>query len=306
MPDYRVRILHISDLHERVAVDGTPEDRKQLIRVRAASRHRVLGKSFLDALRHVRDGGAIDIVCFTGDIADWGLAQEYQKAVLRLQTILGTVGVAKERCFPVPGNHDVYRKKSEDAWKELRKLAKENTRGLGEWMAGLAEPYGASREWRDQVLERTQAFWNSVIPDFHPTLVPPSKKSREKLGYRLAFNLPSLPFPVHVIGLDSAWLAGDEDDAGKLLLTETQVDLLTRDDKADLLSGFRLALVHHPLVCLSDGAQCRRLLADSVDLLLHGHQHDPIVEQSEDPDRTLVAIAAGSLYRGGQWRQVDQ
>jgi hypothetical protein len=35
-----------------------------------------------------------------------------------------------------------------------------------------------------------------------------------------------------------------------------------------------------------------------VDLLTHGHQHEPIVESQMDPDRSLRVIAAGSLFEG--------
>ena len=103
-----------------------------------------------------------------------------------------------------------------------------------------------------------------------------------------------------IIGLDSAWLAGDDSDQGKLLLTDRQIDMLTCGDEGDALPGFRLCLVHHPLGFLADGDRCWRLLADNVDLLLHGHQHDPIVEMHEDPDRVLRVIAAGSLYEGDE------
>jgi hypothetical protein len=56
--------------------------------------------------------------------------------------------------------------------------------------------------------------------------------------------------------------------------------------------------MHHPLDDMADGASCRKLLADSVDLLLHGHQHDPIAEERENPDRALRVLAAGSLFEG--------
>jgi len=36
---------------------------------------------------------------------------------------------------------------------------------------------------------------------------------------------------VHIIGLDSAWLAGDDSDQGRLLLTDRQIDMLTCGDE---------------------------------------------------------------------------
>jgi hypothetical protein len=43
------------------------------------------------------------------------------------------------------------------------------------------------------------------------------------LGYRHSFRPMRLPFDVHIIGLDSAWLAGDDHDAQQLRLTGDQI-----------------------------------------------------------------------------------
>jgi hypothetical protein len=109
--------------------------------------------------------------------------------------------------------------------------------------------------------------------------------------------LPRLPFEIHVIGLDSSWLSGDDNDSGKLRLTEDQVMLLATN-QGKPLGGFRLALMHHPLDELTDGSECRRLLADHVDLLLRGHLHESEPHTWADPDRTLRQLAAGCLYEG--------
>jgi hypothetical protein len=37
-----------------------------------------------------------------------------------------------------------------------------------------------------------------------------------------------------------------------------------------------------------------------MDLLLHGHQHEPVSEVRRDPDRSLRVLAAGSLYEGDE------
>lgn len=41
---YTLRILHISDLHERVALDWMDGDRKKKVRINARNRYRVLGE----------------------------------------------------------------------------------------------------------------------------------------------------------------------------------------------------------------------------------------------------------------------
>ena len=74
---YQFTILHLSDLHER------GEREKE-----AARRYRVLGPVWREQLQELRREGAIDLVCFTGDLADWGLVAEYQAAEARLDELL--------------------------------------------------------------------------------------------------------------------------------------------------------------------------------------------------------------------------
>jgi tetratricopeptide (TPR) repeat protein len=95
--------------------------------------------------------------------------------------------------------------------------------------------------------------------------------------------------------------AGDDSDAGKLLLTDAQVGALTTGVDGKALHGFRVALVHHPLSDLYDASHVRVLLADNVDLLLRGHLHEATVETSVDPDRTSRQLAAGCLYGSDRW-----
>ena len=107
--------------------------------------------------------------------------------------------------------------------------------------------------------------------------------------------------PLHLIGLDSAWLAGDDDDAGKLHVTQEQVGrLLTANGEP--LPGAKIALIHHPLGELSDGQHVRRLLAEyGVGLLLHGHLHDPEIERWTTPISSLHVSAAGCLYESDRY-----
>src|SRR5688572_8139265 len=63
-----LRILHISDLH-------AAGPRKQPWRWQ-----RVLGDAWKRNLDELLEEGAFDLVCFTGDVANWGKADEYAQA----------------------------------------------------------------------------------------------------------------------------------------------------------------------------------------------------------------------------------
>ncbi|HID31551.1 MAG TPA: hypothetical protein EYP19_16330, partial [Desulfobacterales bacterium] len=68
MDPITLRILHLSDLHERGPRESEPWRRR-----------RVLGSAWEDNLDALCVAGAPDLVCFTGDIADWGRETEYER-----------------------------------------------------------------------------------------------------------------------------------------------------------------------------------------------------------------------------------
>jgi NB-ARC domain/Calcineurin-like phosphoesterase len=294
---YCLRILHLSDLHERVGLDWMNEARRTKVRLTEVDRRLVLDDSnLLDVLQH--EIGQVDLLCFTGDAADWGLPGEFSKAGERLGSIMKATGVSAERLFVVPGNHDIHRAQAADAWTGFRGLGYSSAlnREISDWMAGLNPPRGVEAAWRDAIATRTAAFWDWVRDGLGRNVLLPCNSRHGRLGYRITVPGLDFPFDVHVLGFDSAWLCGDDNDTGKLRLTSGQVKLLARDGDGRPLRGFRLALVHHPLTDLADHRECFRLLAPCADLLLHGHQHDPIAEAMTDPDRQLVVLATGSLY----------
>ena len=288
MAEHKLRTLHISDLHER-----GPREKE------AFRRRRVLGDAWERNLDALLEDGPFDLVCFTGDAADWGKPEEYGPAGAFLAHVVERVaGGRMDRLFIVPGNHDVQRSgKNTLSWdKQRAKLLECDPLALSRWMFGGKPPRGISANLRDQILARSQSYrdWLATIgraelqPD--PTLHP-------HLGYRRTLRLPGLPFDVHLIGLDSAWLAGSDNDAGKLLLTEDQVGRLA-SDRGELLAGFRLALVHHPLTDLHDCDDARKRLSQHVDLLLHGHRHSETFETWQDASHSARQLAAGCLYEG--------
>ncbi|MDC0745394.1 metallophosphoesterase [Polyangium mundeleinium] len=288
MKEHKLRILHLSDLHAR----GSREKD-------AWRRRRVLGEAWaknLDEL--VADGVAVDLVCFTGDVADWGKAEEYEQAGELFEAMLERLHVPKERFFVVPGNHDVNRKVNAQGWKKLRPLLLdvppiERSR----WLLGQYTPRGLKDAQREKVLERTAAY-RTWLASFGRSALLPGSSPHGRLGYRGTVRVRDLPFDVHVIGLDSAWLCGDDADSSRLLLTEDQVARLGTTETGSSLPGFRLALVHHPLSDLRDGDACRSLLAEHVDLLLRGHLHREELAAWIGPGEALRQVAAGCLYEG--------
>jgi tetratricopeptide (TPR) repeat protein/calcineurin-like phosphoesterase family protein len=284
-----LRILHISDLH---ATHGPDAWRMQ----------HVLGDAWKRNLDELLEDGPFHLVCFTGDVAYGGKAKEYALAHSLVAQLLEPLRLPMERLFVVPGNHDIDREVGKAAWKTLRKnLGRTDPVELARWMAGDKPPLGYKPEHRDQLLSRQAAYRKWVGKQLKRPELLPESSPHGALGYRSTFRLPHLPFDLHVIGLDSAWSAGDNHDSGKLLLTDAQVGRLTTGEDGKDLPGFRLALIHHPLTELFDGRHLSRLLADKVDLLLRGHLHETAVETLMEPGRTSRQLAAGCLYESDRW-----
>lgn len=287
-----VRILHISDLHEKA------EREKDNWR-----RQKVLGDPWFDNLKAIldADGRAPDIVAFTGDIADWGRAEEYRRAHEFIQKTLSSLAVPPERFFVVPGNHDIHRPTNPDSWGNLREVVRQRYEVCDDWIAGVGQPpFGAQAEWLADVLAREAPYREWVRTGVNPEL-DPSRSPHERLGYRR--SLAGWSFPVHIVGLDSAFLCGEEHEDGKLCVTEGQGGRLLHDADGYALKGLRIALCHHPskMFLDRDAALVNQLLAENADILLRGHLHDTALTATVDPNHRRVELAAGALYGGNNW-----
>jgi len=145
----RLRLLHLSDLH--VGKEGQGSRWRM---------RRVLGSAWAANLRTLAQDGPIDLVCFTGDMAQSGQSSQYAEAGQFVDELLTILQVPRERFFCVPGNHDIDRTAHCDAWKAMREAARQvDADRFGRYLAkdGRA-PYGCQAEWADQVLARQAAY----------------------------------------------------------------------------------------------------------------------------------------------------
>src|SRR5439155_359485 len=259
---YRLQFLHISDLHAKGPQEAEPWRRR-----------RVLGAAWRRNLETLlEEEGLIHFIFFTGDAAQSGRVDEYAEVTDFFQVLCKEIDIGFDRLFVVPGNHDIDRGVQKSAWETMRmRLAASNDLlGVSRWMNGvsLRPPLGFEASWKDGILERQRNYRSWIRDQLHrPELTPAG------LGYRASVQLPGWLFPIHIVGLDTAWLCGDDADAGRLLLTENQPGRLLTDERGNSLPGLRIALMHHPLHELADGTSARRLLADHADLVRRGHLH---------------------------------
>lgn len=300
MTKRRLRILHLSDLHigkER------PENAYRV--------ERVMGEAWDRNLTEIRKDGEIDLVCFTGDLAQSGRADQYHRLKDVIRNVQARVECPLQRFFCVPGNHDIDREIEKSTWRKFRPALANAPHAFSDWFAENPPPVppatgrkktksrapaGFRDAARDALLARQRAYRDFLVDTGLAHLLPgQAGNPHPRLGYRHTLDL-GLGAPLHIIGFDSAWLAGDDNDASKLHLTEDQIGrLMTHEGKR--LSGWSIGLIHHPPGDLADGDRAKQLMADyGLGLLLHGHQHTGKIESWADPQRRLSVFAAGCLY----------
>ena len=188
----------------------------------------MLGRLAADVARLRAEVGELHLVVVTGDIANFGTADEYAQATAWLTKHLApSAGVTSAQIRVVPGNHDVHRA-------SITRTAKALTNDLlsdPDPQQAIAEVLSDPNE-RAPLLAR-QAAYLTFAQTFHPGLSAPWWSERPKLQ----------GLTVHVAGFNSAWLSASGNDRGNLVLSRWQCNqLLDGAERADLT----IALLHHP------------------------------------------------------------
>jgi predicted ATPase len=260
---YRLRILLLSDTDFFSPTDPHPW-REYQPRI-------FLGDSWRRNLETMQEDGPVDLVAFVGNVASSGKPQEYEVATEFITKTLQWLGLPRERLFVVPGVHDIDLGIASEVVEQVRRaVGPGNAQALSRWMAGGEPPAGVKANWREQILERQSAYRRWLSESLGRPSLLPGPGGHPTLGYRETIRLPDRPFDIHVVGLDSAWLRGEErhDIPSSYCLTEEQVWRLTLAPEGRELAGFRLGLVHHSVEALADKEVCTPLLAQGLDLLL--------------------------------------
>lgn len=277
-PDSLVRILHLSDFHfsTRSQWDSDP-----ILRALARFIAEDIAQNNLYP----------DLVVITGDLAQSGQRKEYDLARQWLDALWPCLSpdparpLARDRLLLVPGNHDV-------DWDLIEPGARDAHQALLDTRTqeAITDRF-KGKTTRDLLLKRHTAYLK-----FHGAW----------LGHRQALpwwqhSLTINGQRLHIAGLDSAWLAGGDDDS-RLLLGTYQINqtVLHRDSEADC--DWRIALLHHPWASLAefDRNDAQRTLYRHRDLILRGHLHQPDLFRivPPDPRRACIEAAAGCCYSG--------
>ncbi len=281
--------LHLSDIHSG---QGDAE-------------HRANQELILDGLRDdlplaLRDANlpAVGAILVTGDVAFSGDTREtnkgvppfeYERAREWLRVSAGKIGLGCEHVFLVPGNHDVQRAVDrEDDIMRLRDVLRAGSERID---GALANP--ANRERLASRFANYLTFAETFAP---ACLIKPIEPRVKRLWWKYVFVTPS-GLTVRLVGLNSALLAADNKDRGKLRLGEQQLS----DTLRDRIDGeVVLVMTHHPFIggWLTDESGADNWVRSRAHVHLCGHVHDPESQALLRGGAThgFVRIVAGAVH----------
>jgi hypothetical protein len=269
-----IRWLHLSDFH--VGKD-----------------YYATRKMFEYILTHVRkrkvEGFVPDLLFITGDLANKGLASEYEtfwlEFVSPLQDVIGD-GIS-QRTFVVPGNHDVDRSK-------FPAFSRDE----------VAKP---ESHYLDPTEEGAKLRGDLLIPRFRSYLDNDCSTAKGAFANQdgaYAHCLMLHGHEVGIVGINTAWLAKDDKDERQLTpgkpLLEKALDTIKS-------AKLRIVLGHHPIDWFIPSQQkpVKSLLGQHHVLYLHGHLHDAWAEPTYGGGHSYLAIQSGAGFQareGEPWR----
>ncbi len=259
----RLRIIHLSDIHY-----SNSEDNKKL-----------MNSLSIDLANMKNEVDSYQLLLITGDVIDKGQVDSYTVFEKYLGELENASGIASERVFIVPGNHDYYR----------------NTKNRGLEKI-LADYKGLCKE--DRVAQSTVFHKDSVafLTDFSAFL---SRNSYSAIDDVAVMDIDGAK--VCLMSIDSSWSTVYGNKYGELVIDDEQIKTFKQkyEEVVKTEVDVCIALMHHPLDWFEYASRSKlmHLFEDlRVDILLHGHVHESFVQEVMDVDSSLISLCTGIAY----------
>lgn len=266
--------LHLSDFH--VGKDGYEEC-----------------EMFERIVKHVKqrkdaDGFVPDLVFITGDIADKGSAEQYERFwdefLSPLHSVIG--GDIIERTFLVPGNHDLNRNVNKTF--DRAEFGKSGERYFDPTSEGALHRKMLADRFKDYIDTDLTGYSNAFAESAGAYSVCQDIK-----GYKLG-----------VVGVNTAWLCRDSADEGLLTLGKPLLETALKKVHG---SDLTIVLGHHPLDWIAREQQrpIKAILGQNHCLYLHGHLHDAWGDPIYGGGESFIAVQSGAAFQAREndrWR----
>ncbi|CRN06144.1 Calcineurin-like phosphoesterase [Pseudomonas sp. URMO17WK12:I11] len=254
-----------------------------------AFQQELIASKILDQIESFRTNEASpDFIFITGDIANAGKPEEYEKFdEVVMKPLIQMLGENfKERIFVVPGNHDLNRKVNKTFSREMFLNLED----------GLFEPTPESLEDRQMVNARFDNFSQQLnFTNSHEIFF-------EKGSFSQKFAINNIN--LGIAGINTSWLCRDEKDKGNLSPGIALVRHALEEIKdCDL----KIVLGHHPLEWISPThlTPIKSLFGTHNVIYLHGHMHFSWAEPSYGAGQEFLTIQTGAAYQapeGSKWK----
>lgn len=274
------KILHISDLHINESTDPLEILQPMLTDLKSKR-----GVFFFDKM---------DCVVISGDITSGGKKEEFDKAQEFVEMLLDEIGVHRNKCIIVPGNHDMDRDINVYDYKEQidkSSITKDRyiQEGSGYLVRNEGNYFGRFKNFAD--------FYKNITKRDYPI-----NHQTEGVIYSID------EVGIQILGFNSCWEIDKKNPkrtsinssaVAKCLMEVREMDSRNeRENKAPI--RLRLAVIHHPVngqEKISNEAILERFSSVEVRLLLHGHVHEERdeVRNHHNKGKRLVVAGTGTL-----------
>ncbi|MDP3155994.1 MAG: metallophosphoesterase [Archangium sp.] len=259
----KFHVLHLSDIHMKAS--GNFVGDKGKVVVRAISQQH-------STISHL-------LVLISGDIANWGLKEEYEAFARVIKDIKSELEVA----FPgasihlrmVPGNHDC-------------NFSTENAvrTALITPMLDSDTVEGAAASIVDICASVQADFWTCESKTSGT-----AESNQRRIGYVDEITIEDKR--IEILGLNSAWLSLKREQQGRLAVPAAMLS------PPQTNPDFRIAMIHHPANWQAPGAarSFRDYILRSVDILLVGHEHMADITTTSDPSGNAVVVVDAPAFQ---------
>jgi predicted MPP superfamily phosphohydrolase len=268
--------LLLSDLHLKAGADPWAQ-------------HVVL-REMRDDIRQQKLEPAPRFVLVSGDLAHGGGVDEYKQVETVFDAFRSELGLSRADFFLVPGNHDINRAVQKLCFAGARHQLRDSN-AVDSFLGDPAEKESLLQrlsDYREFVCRYCDGQGRNVIEG--------------DLGFVAPIDIEG--FPISVVGLNSAWLCGREDDDRNILVGErTVIDVLKMLDQFS--PRLVLGIFHHPPEWLQgfDRFALEQRMYPRCDIIHRGHLHEPGVRQvALLPGQACLMVAAGASYAGRQFK----
>lgn len=235
----------------------------------------------------------VDWILVTGDVAWRGAPDEYARASEWLRAMAAAAGIDPMWIFVVPGNHDVTR--DADGDRQIGRLVEGLRAGREAVDTALAHPDDRA------LIARRLGPYLEFASGFAPWCLEGGGPAAEHRLYWMRRIRLTETLRVRLVGLDTALLAQDDGDRGRLQLGLSQLAAALNppiEEVGELVIG----MSHHPFGegWLADQGEALAWMETHAHIHLSAHVHEAeSAELRRGSGGPIVRVVAGAM-RGAQ------